>query len=251
MNNLIKQWDSAAEKIDSDPMRLVRYAMAMRYLKSLPKNAAIIDIGCGEGGGLRFFQDHGYSNLYGIEVSPERISRTLFRSENLKIRHVSPENSEIPFHDGSFDAAISMGVIEHTKDPLAFIKELARVTKPFANVVVSSDGFAWRILQLLGLYRSVQPIDKTMTFKKFKDLFNQAGFVVKHFDTFEWSDRGNVLRHYLTPAFLRKDCLNQGNSETISSILKSEPDFSTNFLRRKTKMNWFYDENIFLLEKTG
>lgn len=37
---------------------------------------------------------------------------------------------ELPFKDNSFDAAISLAVLEHVKDPFACARELARVLKP-------------------------------------------------------------------------------------------------------------------------
>jgi SAM-dependent methyltransferase len=43
----------------------------------------------------------------------------------------------LPFHDNSFDGAVSLAVLEHVRDPFACAKELLRVVKPGSNIVCS------------------------------------------------------------------------------------------------------------------
>ena len=44
----------------------------------------------------------------------------------------------LPFDDGFFDAVISIEVIEHAEDQFAFLRELRRIAKPGATVVVTT-----------------------------------------------------------------------------------------------------------------
>ncbi|MFZ5953309.1 MAG: methyltransferase domain-containing protein [Candidatus Rifleibacteriota bacterium] len=250
MDDLISQWDIAAENIDEDPMRLIRYAMAARYFSNLQRTVNIVDIGCGEGGGLRFLQALGFRNLFGVEVSNERLVRTRERSKDLNIFHVSPDNSILPFSDNFSDVVISMGVIEHTKDPEWFVRELKRICKKDGFIVISSDGFAWRLLQIAGLYKSAQPIDKTMSFRAFRKIFHDLGLKIFHFDTFEWEKRGNVILHSIFK--WRIEYTSDFQKELIKAmeIARSKPDYSSIYRRKKVMENWFADENIFLLKKS-
>jgi SAM-dependent methyltransferase len=47
-------------------------------------------------------------------------------------------NGRLPFEDASFDATVSIEVIEHVEDSFAFLRELARVTKPGGRVIVTT-----------------------------------------------------------------------------------------------------------------
>lgn len=50
------------------------------------------------------------------------------RYPNVDVRHAPAEN--LPFADGEFDAALSQLVVNFMSDPVAGIREMARVTKP-------------------------------------------------------------------------------------------------------------------------
>ncbi len=45
-----------------------------------------------------------------------------------------------PFRDGRFDAVVCSQVLEHVPDPLATLKEIARVLKPGGRVLLSTHG---------------------------------------------------------------------------------------------------------------
>ncbi len=45
--------------------------------------------------------------------------------------------SELPFDDNSFDRIVSLETLEHAADPAAFLRELNRVAKPGARMVLS------------------------------------------------------------------------------------------------------------------
>lgn len=47
-------------------------------------------------------------------------------------------DGELPFDDASFDATVSIEVVEHVEDQFAFVRELARVTRPGGRVIVTT-----------------------------------------------------------------------------------------------------------------
>ncbi len=106
------------------------------------KHASVIEIGCGRGvdsmmiaaamkPGGRFF---------GIDYSPQSVE--VARSNaNALATAVVPEyavgNAEsLDFSDGTFEAAYSMGVLHHTPNERAAIKEIHRVLKPGGKAYV-------------------------------------------------------------------------------------------------------------------
>lgn len=48
------------------------------------------------------------------------------------------DDRRLPFEDGAFDAVVSIEVIEHVENQFAFLRELARIAKPGAIVIVTT-----------------------------------------------------------------------------------------------------------------
>jgi len=51
---------------------------------------------------------------------------------------VLPEDGRLPFADETFDAVLSLAVVEHVPDPFAYAREIHRVLKPGGEVYVDS-----------------------------------------------------------------------------------------------------------------
>lgn len=185
-------WDEAAEYIETDPMRSIRYGKCLRYLADLDRNSKILEIGCGEGTGLLFLQQMGFHHLAGVEVSAERVRRARLKLDNDIELYLVGVTAPVPMEDNSVDAAVSLAVIEHAVNPREFIRELARVVRPGGYVVISSDCYSWRILQILGIYRSVQPIDKAMFPSSLMRVFKEHRLSLVHYEGFAWP--GHELR---------------------------------------------------------
>ena len=91
---------------------------AVSALARTPAGAAVLDIGCRDGG-LRAFlpPDIRYQ---GVDITPE------FAAPDILIQDVS---KGLPFADGSFDRAFAIEVIEHVPNPFGALTELNRVLK--------------------------------------------------------------------------------------------------------------------------
>jgi SAM-dependent methyltransferase len=160
-DSLTVRWNAASEALEHDSMRPIRYAKCFRYLAdTIDKEARILEVGCGEGTGLVMLGQLGFRRLFGVEVSGKRLTSAAIKlPREVHLHRISP-TGRLPFEDNYFDAVVTAAVIEHTVDRKEFIRELSRVAKPGGCVVVSSDCYSWRVLQVLGAYRSVQPIDR-------------------------------------------------------------------------------------------
>lgn len=89
----------------------------------IPKDAAVLDIGCAFGGLLKKLKDHGYRKIQGIEPS-ETNARYAKDTYGIDVC-VGSLGGEGDFSElfGRFDLVILSGVLEHLLDPGACIKE--------------------------------------------------------------------------------------------------------------------------------
>lgn len=182
--NPINAWDAAAEALETDPMRPVRYEKCLRYISDLNRDCKIAEIGCGEGSGILFLTSLGFHNIVGIEVSRERLHRTQRKLRRGAALVQVETSGKLPLRSGELDAVLSAAVVEHVVDPLAFVREMARVVRRGGHVIISSDCYVWRVLQLLGIYRSVQPIDQALFPTKLFRYFQMSGLDLVHYEGF-------------------------------------------------------------------
>lgn len=81
------------------------------------KGAKVLDIGCGEGESLEYIYNKGAAEIWGIDISEERIKRAQNRFPQFKERFiVGPMESEINIPNNYFDYIISIFSIGYTSD---------------------------------------------------------------------------------------------------------------------------------------
>jgi ubiquinone/menaquinone biosynthesis C-methylase UbiE len=98
----------------------------------------ILDAGCGHGELLKYIKyiKEGWEcQLFGVDMVKERLDQA-DSIEGIEIRYSNIQEN-IPFDNNFFDMAFSTEVIEHLKDPQAFLKELRRVTKNDGKIVLT------------------------------------------------------------------------------------------------------------------
>jgi SAM-dependent methyltransferase len=105
------------------------------FLTYIPKEGRIIDGGCGFGKWVIYLTQRGY-NVVGIDNNEIAIAKLKEFDKLLQVE--LGDILDIHYPDNSFDAYISMGVIEHFEDgPLPALKEAHRVLKPNGLIFVS------------------------------------------------------------------------------------------------------------------
>jgi SAM-dependent methyltransferase len=92
----------------------------------LPAGSSVVDVGCGAGAYGPPLLAAGHDWL-GLETNPHCCD--ILTRRQLPFRRVDVESGRLPCSDAEFDCAISIEVLEHTKDPAAFAAEIARIVR--------------------------------------------------------------------------------------------------------------------------
>jgi ubiquinone/menaquinone biosynthesis C-methylase UbiE len=104
----------------------------------LPKNANILDVGCGEGTNVKFLRDKGI-NAFGIDASPRLIEMGKERYPEMGDVIEEGDAHALRFEPNSFDAVSMIGVLHHMsskKDQRRAINEAIRVLKEDGHLVI-------------------------------------------------------------------------------------------------------------------
>jgi SAM-dependent methyltransferase len=117
--------DYINEMNSDDSVRFYEWQGICRAVSSLVKARPFkwLDYGCGLGGLVRFARQSGMSEVYGFD---EGYSADWMTQHGLPVL----KESELIEHQGSFDVITAIEVIEHTVDPVGFMKQIATLLKP-------------------------------------------------------------------------------------------------------------------------
>lgn len=101
------------------------------------KGCKALDIGCGPGVMVQHLAGKGLE-VFGVDIAEGMIRQCKESFGSIKNTHFSVGKIEnLDFKDSFFDIALSMGVVEYLDDEPAAIKELSRVLKPGAIVIIT------------------------------------------------------------------------------------------------------------------
>lgn len=89
----------------------------------------VLDVGCGPGAlTTELVLRVGLGSVTAVDPSASFVAAARERHPGLDVRQASAE--ALPFPDGSFDAALAQLVVHFMTDPVAGLREMARVTRP-------------------------------------------------------------------------------------------------------------------------
>lgn len=137
-----------SEPLADQLLALVKPAPGMRAL----------DVGCGPGAVLvRLADILGGSQVAGVDPSEPFVAAARQRVPDADIRVAGAD--PLPFDDGAFDLAIAQLVVNFMPDPVAGVREMARVTRPGGTVAASLWDFIGERAPLSLFWRAARDVD--------------------------------------------------------------------------------------------
>lgn len=136
--------------------RRIAYKRGELLLKKNKGIKKILDVGCGMGDFLDFFEGREIETV-GVDISSYALSKVRKRV-NCDLYQLDVASQRLPFPNKSFDAVTVFDVVEHLKSAELLFSELYRVLKPKGLVFLTTPNNQGRIGDLL---KRVFPEDPT------------------------------------------------------------------------------------------
>lgn len=149
---------------------VARRRLALRLIRKFgPPQGQALDVGCGTGAMLQIL---GQSyQAHGLDVSQEALDYC--RSRGLDAVTLGSAES-LPYAENSFDLVVTLDTLEHVEDHVAAAREIARVLRPGAVVVVNVPAFRW----LWGPHDVALHHHRRYTSREAEQLLSEAGLEV-------------------------------------------------------------------------
>ncbi len=135
-----------ADVVDDKEISAYEVGLFEGVLKPV-KDAAILDLACGQGRHIIEFARRGYVHLFGLDRSNFLISRAkkTIAKENLFVNFKEGDARKLPYKNDSFDFVVilgnSFGYFERLEDDIKILKEIFRVLKPNGKFLIDvADG---------------------------------------------------------------------------------------------------------------
>jgi 2-polyprenyl-3-methyl-5-hydroxy-6-metoxy-1,4-benzoquinol methylase len=148
----------------------------------------VLDVGCSSGYLARRLVERG-STVVGLEADERAAEEAREVCEEVLVGDV--ETIELPFAEASFDVVLCGDVLEHLRDPEAFLKRVRPLLKPGGRLVLTTPNvanWAMRFGLLAGRwrYRDRGILDRThahlFTKKTLEEALERAGYRIVAFD---------------------------------------------------------------------
>ena len=150
--------------------RRIKWDWITNFIKSLPPNSHILDIGCGNG---RNMQYENY-NFTGVDSSIEFLK--ICQEKNLNV--VKADMCNLPFGNNSFDAIIAIASFHHlsnNKRRIKSLNEMERVLKSNGKILISN----WSINQPISTKRKFNFGDNFVEWNKQGEIFTRYYYIFR------------------------------------------------------------------------
>jgi SAM-dependent methyltransferase len=141
----------------------------------------VLDVGCGPGALTGELVRRG-ADVSAVDPSPQFVAAMHERYPDIDVREAGAE--DIPFEDGSFDAALAQLVVHFMEDPVRGISEMARATRDGGVVAACVWDMAAGRAPITPFWRAARELDPSVEGEtrragagegQLPELFAQAG----------------------------------------------------------------------------
>jgi 2-polyprenyl-3-methyl-5-hydroxy-6-metoxy-1,4-benzoquinol methylase len=159
-----------------------------KLIALIGRPARILDVGCSTGYLARRMRSQG-ATVVGIELDERAAEQARGVCEEVHVGDV--ETMEFPFEPASFDAVVCGDLIEHLRDPQAFLTRIRPLLRTEGRLVLSTPNvanWAMRLGLLFGRFRYTDwgILDRTHTHlftrKTLRECVEAAGYRITVFD---------------------------------------------------------------------
>lgn len=110
-----------------------------QVLRHLPQQPGLrlLDVAVGDGVYLPWMPEDW--RITGVDIAWSQLQGCRTRAGVRSLRLIQGEAESLPFRDDQFDAVLSIGAFNYFNDPEGSLREMARVARPGATVVISDE----------------------------------------------------------------------------------------------------------------
>lgn len=152
---------------------IARRDMILRLIRKIycKTNIKILDVGCAGGHLIRFLEQRGFSNVYGIDNSKNAVQEC--KRNGIK-NILECDAAKTGFSDNCFDIIVASDVLEHIQDEKSALKEWRRLLKDNGTLILFVPAFQF----MYGQHDSSNRHFRRYSKKCLRQSLGNAGFVI-------------------------------------------------------------------------
>lgn len=166
-------------------VKAFRLFRAFKIYTLNPAGESILDIGCGRGWTLFFLKKYfGFTRTVGTQISRPAFE---YARDSLSLEVYGKDLLALDLQESSFDVVTMWHVLEHVKNPEAYIEKIYQVLKPGGRFIVEVPNVGSWTRKFSGKYWMGYDIQYHLSFfseKALSRLLKKYGFEIKKVRTF-------------------------------------------------------------------
>jgi SAM-dependent methyltransferase len=190
-------------------------------LRKLPKDAKILEIGCGNGFLLKSLYDMGYKDVCGVEPSLDALKKS---DKTIRDKIVSDVLTPGTFKSGEFSLICFFQLLDHIPDPDDFLNICYKILSPGGFILAFNHDVESLQARLLKEKSPIIDIEHTYFFAKetIKKIFEKHNFLpLKVYSPANAISLRHVIWLLPVPKQLKKNLMGS-RSEVVRLILKQK-----------------------------
>lgn len=182
-------WSDQTPTVCSRTMTQILDRIKLEHLgPTLPQTGRLVEVGCGSGRLSVLLAARGHHTVcVDYSLAALEAARRNYRTVRVAGQFVAADAFRLPFPEGTFDAVLSTGLLEHFADPVPLVLEMTRVLRSrgvFYADIVPRKFSLFRSLDWLGrVKRAVggaaerpgELFERSFTPQEIRDLLDRAG----------------------------------------------------------------------------